>query len=242
MKLLSIVNIILPLLILSASVSSILAGEKNGDGEREQELILRRCIAQEETFLVTNKSPRYAARVILTQQLMNDVLINNIDFPIKKAFLKKICAFDEDNNPVDSSLLTIQYFMILKEKVLDLESLSPSEAIRVTAFFKEALQSLPQIFLNYVTTLIGHAPTYYCLQKRIPELDNFLYKYKYLESEASPENDLLNLETLKPIFSKLALYRQHYDKCSEELQQLEKENQKNRKEKEIKSGDQGVKH
>ncbi len=157
-----------------------------------------KCLGTEELILHQKKltGPLYS----LNQKFINE-MSSWAQINIKTAQLANICK----NNQFSPSVNLLRHFLIYGKSFFEIRTYQRS--VSNIAMQKSLLNSLmlkvPNIFFSYLASLQGLADDPHCLNEKIPELNYFIYQFKYLEDEISFKQLLKDKKKLGEIFKKI---------------------------------------
>lgn len=175
----------------------------------QQKLDILVCLGQEEKYFHDQKitGPRYN---------LNQIFINDLaaikDVRLQRRSLDRICRSGSQN----VSLSLLMGLLIEREKLFILNK-QKDETDSIFEMRKSAIDVLlndsPHIFFRYIAELQSLTPFPHCLTTKIPELDYFTQKLKYLEGDIPIEQIINDKKRFLSIFEKLKGYERIYQEC-----------------------------
>jgi hypothetical protein len=178
-------------------------------GEKVHALDILKCLGTEELILHKKKltGPLYA----LNQEFINELSSwGHVNIKLKE--LNDICS----NKDFSPSVSLLQHFLIYGNSFFSTKTKNLSVA--TIALQKSLLDALvlkiPNIFFGYLSSLQGLATDPKCLNKEIPEINFYIFKFKYLEDEISSAELLKDKKKINNIFEKIKSLDSILEKCS----------------------------
>ena len=168
---------------------------------------LLHCLGREELQLHQHKTlgPVY----LLNQKFISSVTAIG-DFSIRRKHLKKICH-DKNFSP---SLKLLHLFLLHGIDLIDTDKVKNDQLKKLKIIAIEDLAGkIPHLFFSYLSRLQGLTPLAGCLNHHIPEIDFFLNKFKYLESEMQVQDLISEKKKINSIFKKLNNLDYYLDQC-----------------------------
>ncbi len=180
-------------------------------GHASQETLLI-CLGREEEAYHRAKNTGAAYQV--NQKLIAKLTTSGSVRP-KPRYLRKICH-SKDFGP---SVEFLRVVLLEGSKVFA----SPrSGSVHLDAQNKSNIQTLyaetPHLFFSYLSSLQSLAPHAQCLARAIPEINYFIERYKYLETDYSTGQLVDDRAKITRIFEKLKGLDGIIDGCQKELQ------------------------
>jgi hypothetical protein len=172
---------------------------------------LLKCLGIEELKIHRAKSegPLYRLNQLLINKLAS---FNNLI--LREAYYQEICK----NKNFSPSLALIKSILLNRKKIFDPKSFHENASIK--SYQMASLESLSgemaHVFFNYLSQIQALTPTAKCLEKNMPELGLFLERYKYLETDYSPDVLLEEKSKLNSIFNKLQRLDSILKRCEKE--------------------------
>jgi hypothetical protein len=166
--------------------------------QRAHGLDILKCLGIEELILHKKKltGPLYS----LNQKFINEMSSWG-QVNIKKSQLTDIC----ESKVFSPSVNLLRHFLLYGESFFEIKTYQRTESN--IAMQKSLLNSLllkvPSIFFSYLASLQGLADDPHCLNEKIPELNYYIYQFKYLEDEISFKDLLKDKQKLGKIFVKI---------------------------------------
>jgi hypothetical protein len=160
---------------------------------------LLKCLGDEELRLHKAKStgPAY----FINQALVNELIgANNIN--LRPNYLNQIC-----NSTAFSPSVTLLRLLILEGQKIFILSVGENEDPKQKSFEFSAITRLisngPKLFFSFLAQLQANTDRPNCLRQQIPEIDYFLGRFKYLETELSSAKLLKEKIKIVKIFNAL---------------------------------------
>lgn len=171
---------------------------------------LLQCLAKEEEQLhKRSQSSLYR----LNQDFVNEFAGSN-DITIKKNYIDEICQSKKFSPSV--GLLRL---LLLKENQIYDMNLSGVEANMrpfKMGYINEFQKQVPNIFIQYISSIQSEMPTANCLEKYIPELHGFKEKIQYLEMEIPTHQLIGQKHKIEAIFDKLLGIKSIKERCAQD--------------------------
>ncbi len=181
------------------------------------------CYAKSETLLIClgreeetyHRAKKTGAAYQLNQKLIAKLVTSGGVRP-KPRYLRQICH-SKDFVPSVAFLRTVllggsEVFETPKTGRVNFDS-------QYRADMKTLYEETPRLFFDYLAglqSLVTHAR---CLSQTIPEIDYFMGRYKYLETDYSASQLIDDRTKVEQIFQKLKGLDQIVDQCQKEVEQ-----------------------
>jgi hypothetical protein len=193
------------LILLSILIATILFPQQKAHG-----LDVLECLGAEELILHKKKltGPLYT----LNQRFINE-LSSWGKIHIKPKELTKICTSQEFSPSVN----LLRHFIIFEKSFFEVSTYKKtiSEIALQKSLINSLMSKIPNIFFNYLSSLQALAENPKCLNLKVPELNYFIYQFKYLEDEIPTKFLLKNKSKLSSIFNKIRDLDVILKSCSE---------------------------
>lgn len=176
------------------------------------------CLGREELGL--HKKHQHGPIYSLNQTLVNHIASIG-ETHLKPHFKNKVCSSQD----LPSSVRLIEVLLLEGMQSFDLEQ-KEGETEHFLKMrlgnYETLLSELPHIFYSYLASLQALTPYPYCLKEKIPELNYFTKRLRYLEEEIPMERLIDDKEKLKKVFRGLRRYNDILVECSLLQKELEK--------------------
>ncbi|GAB4015475.1 MAG: hypothetical protein Fur0010_14550 [Bdellovibrio sp.] len=166
------------------------------------------CLGNEE--LTIHKAKTDGPVYFLNQLFINELSSFN-DVEVKESELNKICQ-QKDFAPS----VFLLYDMLLRGKEIFIIQIHKGEEglwSYKNSQIEDLLNRVPHIFFQYLAHLQTLLPTHDCLNTEIPEINFFMERYHYLETDFSTEKLIKDKSKIKSIFEKLKILDKTILKC-----------------------------
>ena len=186
------------LLLLILIVSPVFA--KNDSGR------LLKCLGQEELQIHTRKLEGPVYR--LNQRLISEISAAG-PIQLKTRFYKQICQ----NKDFSPSVQLLKVVLINGVSIAHKPELTDIKAQYSHATFLDIVDQAPMLFFSYIAQLQGLAQNPDCLNNKIPELEYFLNRFRYLQEDYSNKELLSDKNKIAKIFERLQSFDKILKSC-----------------------------
>lgn len=159
---------------------------------------LLKCLGAEE--LILHKKKLTGPLYYLNQHFINE-LSSWGHIRMKKEILNDVCTGDEFSPSVN----LLRHFLLEGGSVFTTNAgrFNYSERALQQSLIDALIEKVPSVFFSYLSSLQALAEDPHCLNKKVPELNYFILKFKYLEEEIETKNVLSEKSKVKSIFDKI---------------------------------------
>jgi hypothetical protein len=168
---------------------------------------LLRCLAQEELAFHQKKINGPLFR--LNQLFINDMASFG-GAKLKLKYKDQVCR---NSMRVSTEFLKI---LVLKGRSAFLVNTNDANLFR-KASLQSLLERAPHIFFSYISDIQSLFASPHCLEKELPEIPYYIYRFKYLQNDIKSHQLLDDNKKVKRIFSKLEKIGPLLDQCKREF-------------------------
>jgi hypothetical protein len=171
---------------------------------------LLQCLAKEEERLHKNSQNSLYR---LNQDFVNEFAGSN-DITIKKNYVDEICQ----SKKFSPSVGLLRLLLLKENQIYDLSLSGVEVNMRPfkMGYINEFQKQVPNIFIQYISSIQSEMPTANCLAKYIPELQGFKEKIQYLEMEIPTHQLIGQKQKIESIFDKLLEIKSIKEKCAQD--------------------------
>lgn len=160
---------------------------------------LLKCLGKEE--LSYHKTKQLTPQKRLNKELISRFIQLNDRIKIKPALLDQIC-----NRKNQHPSLELLKLLLLKKNSLFLASapsLTEVEQSMDKNAIKELVKEAHYLFIDYLNILQANVTKPGCINKKLPEVDNFYYKTRYILEDSQIDHIFKDSIKINSIFKKL---------------------------------------
>jgi len=175
---------------------------------------LLHCLGKEELSL--HNSRRTGPHYLLNQKFINEASSAG-EFKLKEKYFKEICITKE----FPPSIGLLKNLLIRETEIFKkVFSKSPSFLALYKANYESLVDRAPLILFEFLALIQSQTPYPHCLKENIPQLEQFMSKFQYLQEELEPRELIKNKKLISKIFMKLKYLEAIYEACDKKQKVL----------------------